>query len=89
MIGDCFFAFSLFFQSRVPVGSPFGEEVVVVGAFFHEQQVQCRRQSDDEQVKGAKDFRIHRVAVHLVADSEVVVGHVWVEEGEIAQRSAG
>lgn len=47
-----------------------------------------RRDSDHEKVERSEYLGVNGVAVHLMADGEVVVGHVRMEEGETAQRHA-
>lgn len=44
--------------------------------------------ADDEEVQGTENLGIDGVPVHLVADGELVVRRVGVEEGEVAQGDA-
>ena len=72
----------------MPVGSSFSVELIVVNAFFQKQQMQYGGQTDDKQVERTEDFGVHRVAVHLVADGELIAHRIRVEESEAAQRHA-
>lgn len=70
------------------IGAPFGVKIIIVLSLLCKQDVQERGDSDDEEVEWSENLGVHGMAVHFVADGEVVVGHVRMEEGEAAQRQA-
>ena len=74
------------------VGPPFRVEIVVRfvrGETVPIQQMQHRRQADDQQVERAKQFGVHRVTVHLVPKGVLVAGTIGGDDGKVAERHPG